>query len=508
MHSSVTSSTEHIPFDDDKQSTVSQDVPRAEHALEALQLVAGNRVRHARCPPEFLEEVAGVHLKKFTTKKFKIIAGSEAKSYFENYISEHKNNNKGIPSPIIFAVTVWESGTKCVDYYMTWRGKTKPRHCKDFESRIDQLDSDFRQLAKSLDKEFKRISSLKTCINVSTSRRVEKRTRFSHLRKSRPPPSILLSTPEQQTSKLDDPCQHQAHLPEPPVSATDSVISLPLLNLVRGVPFSHRVPLQVTNPDRMSIISEIDVLVMGSTSTSQPPSSTAVEATRDNGNTLSVPVVQRSSHKTANEDIKDSSSSIRSSDSRSSVSSRSSCHPEDNHTSSEEKDRKDEPPEFLIVFLGDKLDRDPTSWHGGRLEKQSSIRSLPADRHSPWISPLARPDSVHHQYLAKTTHESDSDESGDEGGWRNSPVIVTKPMVESMGLLPYPAYFRTPPMIPSIPYHSPAHQSPYLYSSPHLDSPSYLPVWSPPPLAASPPLSRAYSTPYASPYMHPHNIPF
>jgi hypothetical protein len=56
-------------------------------------------------------------------------------------------------------------------------------------------------------------------------------------------------------------------------SATDSVISLPLLNMVRGVPFSHRgsslpkllhshlalhiyipvVPLRVTNPDRMSM---------------------------------------------------------------------------------------------------------------------------------------------------------------------------------------------------------------------------------------------------------------
>lgn len=86
---------EHIPLektisietvDDDKQSTISRDVPRAEHALEALQLVAGNRVRHARCAPEFLEEIAGAHFKKFTSKKFKVIAGSEARSFFKNYI--------------------------------------------------------------------------------------------------------------------------------------------------------------------------------------------------------------------------------------------------------------------------------------------------------------------------------------------------------------------------------------------------------------------------------------
>ena len=89
------SQEEHISFekavsvdtiDDDKQSTDSQDIPRAEHTFETLQLVAGNRVRHARCAPEFLEEVAGAHFKKFTSKKFKIITGSEAKSFFKNYI--------------------------------------------------------------------------------------------------------------------------------------------------------------------------------------------------------------------------------------------------------------------------------------------------------------------------------------------------------------------------------------------------------------------------------------
>jgi len=30
--------------------------------------------------------------------------------------------NHDMPSPIVFAVTVWEAGNKCVDYYMTWRG--------------------------------------------------------------------------------------------------------------------------------------------------------------------------------------------------------------------------------------------------------------------------------------------------------------------------------------------------------------------------------------------------
>jgi len=156
-----------------------------------------------------------------------------------------------------------------------------------------------------------------------------------------------------------------------------------------------------------------------------------------------------------------------------------------------------------------------------RFEKQSSIRRLPADRHSPWISPLARPDSVHSQDRQSLALESDSDESGDEGDWRNTPVIPMKPMMEAMGLIPNTAYFRPAPVIPSVQYQigsmgSPAsHQSPYLYSSPQLDSPSYLPAqWSPslhiPPTASplSRPLSRAYSATYASPYMQAHNSPF
>ena len=76
-------------------------------------------------------------------------------------------------------------------------------------------------------------------------------------------------------------------------------------------------------------------------------------------------------HKVADEDIKNSSSSIRSTDSVSSVSSRSSSRSDDNQSwqaSAEEKEKIDyikyEPPEFLIVFLGDNLNRDPTSWHG------------------------------------------------------------------------------------------------------------------------------------------------
>jgi hypothetical protein len=93
-HSPYSSQGEHKKLDDvedDKKSTMSQasGVPRAEHALDALRLLAGNRVRHARCAPEFLEEIAvkGVRytLKRTSSKNCRVICGSEARSAFKDY---------------------------------------------------------------------------------------------------------------------------------------------------------------------------------------------------------------------------------------------------------------------------------------------------------------------------------------------------------------------------------------------------------------------------------------
>lgn len=78
--------------DDDKQSLISRSsgTPRAEQGLDTLRLVAGNRVRHARCAPEYLEEMAvkgtPESVKKAVSQKFKVIAGQEARTYFKNYV--------------------------------------------------------------------------------------------------------------------------------------------------------------------------------------------------------------------------------------------------------------------------------------------------------------------------------------------------------------------------------------------------------------------------------------
>lgn len=152
--SSPSSSLKTYDLDDDRKSTFSQGsgVPRADGAVHALQLIAGNRVRHGRCAPEFLEDMAtrGANdsLRRFMAKKFKVMSGQEARLFFRNYIrcgklqfnqrccsihkhsSEHRKSMRNtnevmrvrIPSPIAFAVTVWDGSVKCVDYYMTWRG--------------------------------------------------------------------------------------------------------------------------------------------------------------------------------------------------------------------------------------------------------------------------------------------------------------------------------------------------------------------------------------------------
>lgn len=78
--------------DDDKQSLISRSsgTPRAEQGHDTLRLVAGNRVRHARCAPEYLEDMAvkGIpeSVRKAVSQKFKVIAGQEARTYFKNYV--------------------------------------------------------------------------------------------------------------------------------------------------------------------------------------------------------------------------------------------------------------------------------------------------------------------------------------------------------------------------------------------------------------------------------------
>lgn len=151
-----------------------------------------------------------------------------------------------------------------------------------------------------------------------------------------------------------------------------------------------------------------------------------------------------------------------------------------------------------------------------RLERQTSIRSLPPDRHSPWIGPLARSDSIDQRYLGNHISPESAEDSGLGENWTNSPVVPMKSLMEAMGYVN--TYYQPVPVVPGAQYvnlgqmGSPApNESAYLYFSPQLDSPPYIP-W-PLPMAPSNPLSRppsqAYSTAsHGSPFMHPHVAPF
>ncbi|KAJ3504797.1 hypothetical protein NLJ89_g7750 [Agrocybe chaxingu] len=530
--------------EDDKQSAISQasGIPRTEQTLDALRLVTGKRVRHARCAPEFLEEIAvrdtHIYLKKAASKKFKVLINSEARSFYTTYINNYskteansvRNDNDNVtnamPSPIVFAVTVYEGEFKCVDYYMTWRGQPKARQGKEHERQVEILDSGFRRLARALDDDYRRISSLRKHDNLSPLHpKFDRQSRSTAPPTKSRPSGIALSAAEEEPQKVDE---LTPALPEPPVSATDSVMSLPLLNMVRGVPLSHRVPLRVTNPDRLSVISDIDVTAIEPEKLAKAMAVTFEQASN------AVPAIRRVPDQYTNERLKRSSASVRSSDTQSSKSSRSSRSSSrsknrsgrhsslggrrDSSRQPEDRPSPDEElPEFLIVFLGDKLDRDTNSWHG--LERQTSVRSLPPDRHSPWMGPLARADSIGYRHSPTDTPQDSKDSENDRQG--APPVIPMKPMMEAMGLI-QTQYYRSPPVVPGGKYISigsigspQSNQSPYLYSSPRMDASSpYVAPWMgqmplPPSAPSSRPPSRAYSAAsFASSYMQSHAGPF
>jgi hypothetical protein len=308
-------------------------------------------------------------------------------------------------------------------------------------------------------------------------------------------------------------------------------MSLPLLNMVRGVPRSHHMPLRVTNPDRLSFISEDATVVLS-----------VIPANDKKDIKVSIPEYPvRPKHTGSGDSSKWSMDSV-STDTKSSLSSRSSSRYSSPNSSPGNHSRyadmpddvpRDESLKFLIVLLGSSLDKDENSWHG--LDRQTSIRSVPSERHSPWIGPLARPQHTNDRRHTPihTPSDSDSDTSSDPAHWKNVPVIPLKPLMESMGLVPpsvgshyspavVPRYIASAPSLShagSSGYLTPAsmsnvalpmqNSSPYIYASPRLDCSPYPPGWQQTPLPHSRPPSVAYSAvSHSSPYEYPRSHPF
>ncbi|KAJ6617702.1 hypothetical protein B0H10DRAFT_1299128 [Mycena sp. CBHHK59/15] len=73
---------------------------------------------------------------------------------------EREKSEKTLP-PVVFALsrsTAGDAGRKVVDYYMTWRGKTKTTRLKGLARRAGFLDAEFRRVRETLDGEWKRAS--------------------------------------------------------------------------------------------------------------------------------------------------------------------------------------------------------------------------------------------------------------------------------------------------------------------------------------------------------------
>lgn len=472
------------PLDnDDKASLHSHDSTGSSGNVQTADLlrgVTGDRVRHGNCAPEFLEAIAFRG-----DKHLKILTGTEASSFFLKYIGEQdKNDASGMRSVedrnIVFAVTAYERGRKCVDYYMTWRRKNN--HSALNDETVTEIDEEFRRVSRRIDGDFKAFRKAGGAPSSTTSHGSRKRDRS----RSRSPPKK--HRPQALPLTIDEPTVLATadDLPAPPASATDSVISLPYLNMVRGVPRAHRVPLFITNPDRLSTYTEMDSPL--ETPTTSIPEETVKTAKPEGPFVFAITPPDTNSPHGGKHDhersgltpLMKSSASIRSTGTHSSRSSRSSAesgHSSLNRSPSSQYDGKLPSVEenwkfdYLIVLLGDTFQKEGLSWHG--LERQPSSRSNHRSRtkepSSPWFGTLNKtepPTPIYHGALqpqrqlhlqqmqrskslmaaVPTNHPPPptsngyySDDSSEDERWGQDPVVPLKPMLDAMGFVPSPA---------------------------------------------------------------------
>ncbi|KAJ7495676.1 hypothetical protein B0H11DRAFT_894517 [Mycena galericulata] len=72
-----------------------------------------------------------------------------------------QSNSRRILPPVVFALpcsAVGDVGRKVVDFYMSWRGKTKTHPLTGGERRMGFLDAEYERVREALDGEWKRAS--------------------------------------------------------------------------------------------------------------------------------------------------------------------------------------------------------------------------------------------------------------------------------------------------------------------------------------------------------------
>ncbi|KAG6815824.1 hypothetical protein H0H87_010968 [Tephrocybe sp. NHM501043] len=393
--------------------------PRPEVPGETLPVLLGHRTRRSRCTPEFLLEMAARDPSEIFEdygKKLKIITGPDAISFYKQFqrgssAVEILDVKEGPTPYVVFAVaTIDDTGRKRADYYTTWAETDSARDNAEAK-RLKHLHSQFRKTARVLDTEFKRASIYGLAASIHAENHIEEEPEKSPNVKGLPP-SILIPPPQLK----DD--------GKAPPSATGSVMSLPYLDFVRNVPNTHRIPLRVTNPDaRLSIISTL------------PPASPTTPVKPKQSHLASITEVEPIYIPTPTpfstpapaerllipETIKKSNSSIRSS--RSKESNKSSAASTTSVESHRGKHKNKEIPEFLMILLDERIEKDTRTWHG--LERQvSRSTTRTSSRISGWDGPLARETGRSFIHPARPDGDESSEEEDD---WETGPVIPTIP---------------------------------------------------------------------------------
>ncbi|KAJ7351965.1 hypothetical protein DFH08DRAFT_857591 [Mycena albidolilacea] len=404
--------------------------------------------------------------------------------------------------PVVFAfprAAAGDAGRRVVDFYMSWRGKTKTTPLKGRSRRAGFLDAEFKRVREVLDGEWKRASrALKGAVCASEDAMAVGPVKLARAPTDPQPPPRLppmlaqYAREEQDKNKPGEggftappaarsvsdpfpgassayplPSSFPINTERPPlgthhrgsVDSLTSVTSLPLLGMVRGVPVGNRVPLRVMNPgDRMSMssssgsLAEVPNINIQATrgsplrdgvSFNVPPS---VELQGANANVAPMHALHLPGRTVSDSSASSggSSKSRKSSKSKSSRKETPLVKDEDKIVivllDDNDKDKvKGTTPEKKKVVAPD----DDATWHG--LERRLSTRSTskpspPVSAHnSPWLGPLVDLDediTYVHTPDDSDYSDSDDDEEDPTSGRRNAGAVVPiKSLLSAMGYL-------------------------------------------------------------------------
>ncbi|KAF7366146.1 hypothetical protein MVEN_00491500 [Mycena venus] len=380
-----------------------------------------------------------------------------------------------------------------VDFYMSCRGKEKTYPLKGRARRATFLDEEFRRVR---DEWMRAGRELKGAIFSGENQKAEPSGMMLDQAPTdpQPPPRLPPMSAQYAREKHDENREGGPTKPPFPRSISDplplpsssprplgtrgskeslpSVMSLPLLGMIRGVPVSHRLPLWVANPGDTMSVSSSNETRNSKLMKSSPLRDGIASAAQDSTNMQPTHI----GHAVLGTSILSSSRSGSSRREKSKISRKG--------TAPQVKDDA----KIFVVPLGHKDKDDDATWHG--LERRfSSMRSARGtSRHdSPWLGPLTdlneaiiyTPD--YSEFSSDDDWDDDSDsDSDDDAAWPLDGTgvmgyLTPKVAVLSDMPLPYGSYTPLPAMSSSSPYTG---AEPYTmpYVSPQVQHSPYQPL--------------------------------